>query len=144
MIQSKQPSLEDLKAQTLSIKYVVADVPPKEGLKRLHYYLYKPSNPKEHYFGWSFRTAHTKEEMTAMIDNGSVVLLTPSVQIEYKDDLFMDSEGRIVIANGAEPWEGKRRIVSAPKALRKANVILRSNATKDYLPKIYTSHSFDE
>lgn len=137
----KKPTYEELKGMKVCVKFLVSDMPPKDGLKRLQYYTYFPQYPGKHYFGLSFRKEEDPSRINKMVENGTVIILSPPIQLPYEKDLFLNFKGQVILANGASPWKDEnQRIVATPRKLSKAFRLLDNQLNKYKLPKVSSSH----
>lgn len=135
-------NLDELKRKTILVKYLVPDTLPESGLKRIQYYTNFPEEPGNFYFGLSIRTVFEKTLLRKMVNEGKLIELTESVIVPYDKDLWLDPEGRIVLALGYDPLHDEEsKIVAAPSELKKSTILLNRLLDKVELPKISRKHS---
>lgn len=117
--------LNEIKAKDFFIRFVVFDLPPKDGLKRCRYYINIAGNPKKFYFGLSFNSIFKIDYLRKLVKNKSIIELIEPIKLKFDNELWLDSEGQLVMAHGAEPWNDKNyRIVGAPVELNKSRLLI--------------------
>jgi hypothetical protein len=127
--------------ETVFIKYLVADEPPKKGLKRMHYYTELPSKPGKYFFGMSYHTEIERDSIRNMVKKGQVIELLDHVEMPLEKDLWLDEDGKVIMAKGYAPWDDKPfNVIAEPKALKKSHVILQKQLNKKNLPNISKRH----
>lgn len=107
----KQPSVEEIKQDTVFLRYVVNDEMPQKGLKRMTYYTELASRPGEIYFLQSYRQPTPDEALKRMQEERQIVQVPGDVTVPWEQDVWLNQEGKVLLAKGYAPWKGKKKLL---------------------------------
>lgn len=132
---------EELKQKKIFVKYLVPDLLPKDGLRRMQYYTNIADEPSQFYFGLSMNTVWTREDLKKMVIAGSLIELPEPVSLSYENDLWLDKDGNVIMALAYDPInDGNRKVIARPKRLKKSHVLLMRQLQNNDLPLVCDQH----
>lgn len=108
-----QPSVEELKQDTIFVRFVVNNEIPKKGtLLRMTYYTELASRPEEIYYLQSYRRPTDKDAIERMKQEEQIIELPEKIILPWENDVWVDHEGNLFLAKGYAPWEDKENMKS--------------------------------
>lgn len=116
---------EELKKKTILVKYLIPDKLPERGYRRMQYYTSFADDPENYYQGLSVNTKYNREKLKGWVKQGQLIELREPIVLPYEKDLFLDSEGKIIMASGYDPKDKDRQVVATPREFNKANIMLK-------------------
>ncbi len=133
---TKQPSVEELKSKDILLHYIVRDIPPAEGLKRMTYYTSLRDRPGKIYFMRSYRRPIAKMSLNKMVENGQIIPLLTPIRMIYNQDVWLSETGEVFLLKGYNPWDDLKDAIpiAKPKELDPARIAVSKIKTK---PKPY-------
>jgi hypothetical protein len=118
-METNQPSVEELKKDTINIQYVVCDTPPSEGFKRMSYYTELASRPGLIYLGLSYRTPTKKETLYRFVKQQQIMKLPEPKKLDWSKDVFLNNLGEILLMDAVNPLEDESPDLIARLDLKK-------------------------
>lgn len=134
---NEMKDLEKVKEIGIRVQHLVPDSLPKSGLKRMQYYVSFDDSPNIFHLGLSKGEPVRFEVIQSMVRNGVLVELTSSFLLPFDMDVWLSSEGEIVIASAVAPFsDNNRRVVARPRQFDRIYVEVEEQMARTPRPQI--------
>lgn len=101
-------NLNEIKQKIIIVKYILIDIAPQKGLKRLQYFTMFSDEPDKYYLGFSFRTSYKEDFFNNKLD--SIISLKKEIELPYEKDLWLNSYNELIIADADDPINDNNKI----------------------------------
>jgi len=105
-------NVEELKKKTILVQYIVPDIAPSIGLKRMQYYASFTDDVESFHFGLSIRKKYSREKLEKMVEEKKLIKIPEAIVLPHDEDIFLDQARNLLTALAWNPSVNQNQITN--------------------------------